>query len=90
MNFFRELKNRITLDSPKFFKEFQKIGAYLVSSGFALVGVPAAFKTFIPEADIDFSLLIKIASYIVLAGLVICAMAKMPVENPDYPTLDKK
>jgi len=90
MNFFTELINRITLESPKFFKKWQTIGAYFVGSGFTLAGVPKAFKMMMPESTIDLSLVYTIASYIVLTGFIICAMAKMPVENPDYSTLDKK
>lgn len=90
MNFFTELKNRITLESPKFFKQWQKVGAWLYKAGFALIGVPAGFQALVPDANIDLSLLLKIASYMVLAGLIIRGMAALPVQNTDYPTLDKK
>jgi len=78
MNFFKELTNRITSDSPKFFKKLQGLGLYLSGASTAVLAIPG-----IPET------LKTIASYALTAGLVITAVSKLPVKDPDYSTLDK-
>ena len=90
MNFFQELKNRAALESPKFFKKVQAVGVWLLAVGLALVGLPAGFEAVVPTANIDLSILLKVSSYMVLAGMIIKIIAGLPVINPDYPTLDKK
>lgn len=91
MNFFTELSNRWTANSPRFFKKLISFGAWLTATGAALVGVPAAAEQIIPEtANFNLSLLGTISSYMVLAGLIISIVAKLPVKDPDYENLDKK
>lgn len=90
MNFFTELSNRWTKESPKFQKKLVSFGLWLLSAGTALIGVPAAMTEIIPkEVNFDLSLLGTISSYMILAGLVISAVAKTAVKDPDYKTLDK-
>lgn len=79
MNFFIELNNRITSDSPKFFKKLQALGLYLTgAAGSVLVipGIPESVKT--------------IAGYSLTIGAVLAAVSKLPVKDPDYSTLDQK
>lgn len=89
INFWTELSNRWSKTSPVFFKKFQAFGAWCTATGGALIGVPAALNATV-ETTIDLSVMLRIASYLVLAGLVISAMSKLPVKDPDYTTLDKK
>lgn len=89
MNFFTELSNRWTESSPKFFKKLISFGAWLTATGLGLIGIPAGLTEIIPTAvDFDLSLLGKIASYMVLAGLIISVVAKLPVKDPE--NLDQK
>lgn len=79
MNFLTELNNRITSESPKFFKKLQALGLYLIGASTTVLAIPA-----IPEN-------VKIiASYALTAGLVLAAVSKLPVKDPDYSTLDQK
>ena len=79
MNFFTELSNRWTENSPKFFKKLQYIGLYLASVGGGLTAIPG-----VPEK------LSQIGGYLLTAGAVIAVIAKLPVKDPDYSSLDKK
>lgn len=91
MNFFTELSNRWTANSPNFFKKLISFGAWLTATGIGLIGVPAALQQIIPKtANFDLSLLGTISSYMVLAGLIVSVIAKLPVKDPDYTTLDQK
>lgn len=79
MNFFTELNNRVSSDSPKFFKKLQALGLYLTgAAGSVLVipGIPESVKT--------------IAGYALTVGAVLAAVSKLPVKDPDYSTLDQK
>lgn len=91
INFWTEWSNRWTANSPIFFKKLISLGAWLTATGIGLIGVPAGLEQIIPDtANFDLSLLAKIASYMVLAGLIISVVAKLPVKDPDYSQLDKK
>jgi hypothetical protein len=79
MNFFTELDNRISSDSPKFFKILQALGLYLTGAAGSVLVIPG-----IPEN------LKVIAGYALTAGAVLAAVSKLPVKDPDYSTLDKK
>lgn len=79
MNFFTELSNRWTENSPKFFKKLQYIGLYLASVGGGLTTIPS-----VPEK------LAEIGGYLLTAGAVLAFVAKLPVKDPDYSSLDKK
>lgn len=79
MNYFQEFKNRLTKETPKFFKRMLWLGGYLSTAAGAVLAIPG-----IPEK------LQVIAGYVLTAGLVIAAMSKLPVKSPDYDTLDKK
>lgn len=76
--FFTELKNRLTSNSPKFFKKIQRFGIWLAGIATVLIAVPE-----VPD-DIH-----KICGYIITGSLVMAAVAKMPVKDPDYTTLDE-
>jgi hypothetical protein len=78
MNFFTELNNRITSDSPKFFKKLQALGLYLTGAAGSVLVIPG-----IPEN------LKVIAGYILTVGAVLAAVSKLPVKDPDYSTLDR-
>lgn len=78
MNFFTELKNRITLNSPLFFKKIQATGITLTLLSTALIGIPG-----IPDR------VQEIAGYILTAGIVMTTVAKLTVKDPDYTVLDK-
>jgi len=81
-NFLNELWNRWTETSPKFFKKLIAFGAWLTAAGGGLIGIPAALTAIIPkEVNFDLSLLGTIASYMVLAGLIISVVAKLPVND---------
>lgn len=91
MKFLTELSNRWSANSPLFFKKLISFGAWLTATGIGLIGVPAALEQIIPKtANFDLSLLGTISSYMILAGLVISVVAKLPVKDPDYNKLDKK
>lgn len=79
MNFFTELNNRLTKDSPKFFKKLQYLGLYLSGAAGAILAIPSLHNK-----------LQEVAGYILTAGLVLTAVSKLPVKDPDYSTLDKK
>lgn len=79
MNFVTELNNRIFSDSPKFFKKLQAIGLYLTGAATAILAIPS-----IPQR------IQEVASYALTAGLVLAAVSKLPVKDPDYSTLDQK
>lgn len=78
LNFWIELKNRLSSNSPKFFKKLQAIGVWLAGIATVLLTIPA-----LPDIIHD------ISGYIITGSLVMAAVAKMPVKDPDYPTLDK-
>lgn len=82
MKFLTELSARWTASAPTFFKKIQSLGNWLTASGLGLIGVPAAANTMI-GTDIDLSLMVKIASYMIVAGLAITAVAKLPVRDTD-------
>lgn len=79
MKFLTELMNRLTANSPKFFKKLQYFGLYLTGLGGGLVAIPG-----IPEK------IATIGGYLLTAGAVISVVAKLPVKDPDYESLDKK
>lgn len=72
MNFLIELWNRLTANSPKFFKKLQYFGLYLTGLGGGLIAIPG-----IPEK------IATIGGYIITAGAVISVVAKLPVTNPN-------
>lgn len=83
MNFLKELSIRWTEGSPKFFKTLISIGAWLTATGLGLIGIPAGLTELIPkEVNFDLSLLGTISSYMVLAGLIVSVVAKLPVSDP--------
>lgn len=81
MNFFTELSARWSATAPTFFKTVQKIGGWLLATGLGLIAVPATIETMLPEFDFDLSLLGTISSYMVLAGVIINVVAKLPVSD---------
>lgn len=82
MTFFQELSERWNANSPTFFKKLSSFGAYLTATGTGLVGIPAALNAVV-NTTIDVSLLGTIASYMILAGLVIAVVSKLPVKDPE-------
>jgi len=90
MNFFTELKNRFTLEAPKFHKKLIAFGKWLLAVAIALTAFPAGYEALFPNSGIDLSLLAKISSYMGLAGLLISTVAGTAVKDPDYSTLDKE
>ena len=83
MNFFTELSARWSASAPTFFKKVQAIGVWLLGTGLGLIAVPATIEQMLPNWDFDLSLLGSIASYIVLAGVIINVVAKLPVKDTD-------
>lgn len=83
MDFFTELSARWAASAPSFFKTVQKIGGWLLATGLGLIGVPAAIEQILPSYDFDLSLLGSIASYMVLAGVIVNVVAKLPVKDTD-------
>ncbi len=72
MKFFTELMNRLTANSPKFFKKLQYFGLYLSAVGGGLIAIPG-----IPEK------IVTIGGYLLTAGAVLSVVAKLPVTNPE-------
>lgn len=89
MNFFTELKNRLTLEAPKFHQKLIGFGKWLLATAIALTALPSGYEVLFPNAGIDLTLLIKISSYMGLAGLLISLVAGTAVKDPDYKTIDK-
>ena len=83
LNFFTELQNRWTKHSPLFFKKLMNFGAGLTAASLTLVGLGAIPGIAIPD------IVPQIAGYLATAGATITFIAKLPVKNPDYETLDK-
>lgn len=81
MNFFTELSKRFSASAPAFFKKVQSIGNWLTVTGLGLVGVPAALEQVLPNTNFDLTLLGTIASYMVLSGIIINVVAKLPVTD---------
>ena len=88
INFFQELSNRWTSTSPIFFKKLTSFGGWLTATGTALVGVPAALNAVV-KTDMNLAILGTISSYMVLAGIIIAVVSKLPVKDPDYKELDQ-
>lgn len=88
INFWVELKNRWKKDSPIFQEKLQAFGVWLAATGGALIAIPASLNG-LDVAEINLGLMIKIASYMILAGTIIKATAKTAVKDADYKTLDK-
>lgn len=82
MTFFKELSERWTANSPTFFKKLSAFGAYLSATGAGLVGIPSALNAIV-DTDMNISILGTIASYMVLAGLIIAVVSKLPVKDPE-------
>lgn len=80
--FVSELSKRLTKESPQFFKKVAKIGNWLTGLGLSLIGIPAAIQQVLPDSTFDLSLLAKIASYVVLAGIIITTVSKTTVAEP--------
>lgn len=76
--FWIELKNRLSSNSPKFFKKFQAFGIWLAGIATVLIAIPE-----LPDE------VHKICGYIITGSLVMAAMAKMPVKDANYTTLDQ-
>lgn len=72
MNFLIELWNRLTANSPKFFKKLQYFGLYLSGLGGGLVAIPGISEK-----------IAAIGGYLLTAGAVISVVAKLPVTNPE-------
>jgi len=72
MKFLTELWNRLTANSPKFFKKLQYFGLYLSAVGGGLIAIPG-----VPEK------IATVGGYLLTAGAVISVVAKLPVTNPD-------
>lgn len=72
MKFFTELWNRLSANSPTFFKKLQYFGLYLSGLGGGLIAIPG-----VPEK------IATIGGYLLTAGAVISVVAKLPVTNPD-------
>lgn len=72
MKFLTELWNRLTANSPVFFKKLQYFGLYLSGLGTSLIAIPG-----IPEK------ISAIGGYLITAGMVLSVAAKLPVTNPD-------
>lgn len=89
MNFWTELLTRWALDTTTFHKKLRGLGVKILSIGSALILVPATFNTTIDalgiklDQEFDLSLLIKIASYFILAGIIISAVASTAVKDPE-------
>lgn len=78
MKFLRELYNRFTLESPKFFKVLQKLGIIASSVSIGLLAIPEV------TGDIK-----KIAGYLLAFSIGVAATAKTPVIDSDVKDLDK-
>jgi len=89
MNFLTELFNRFELEAPKFHKKLIAFGKWLLGLAVSLTALPAGYELLFPNSGIDLSLLIKISSYLGLAGFLISTVAGTAVKDPDYSTLDK-
>lgn len=83
LNFFTELKNRWNKNSPLFFQKLTKFGAWLTGLSVTFIGLSAIPGVTIPE------IVPQIAGYLATAGAVTTLVAKLPVKDPDYNTLDK-
>lgn len=88
MDFFSELLKRWTLTTTSFHKKLRGWGTKITATGMALILVPATYNTMIEglgikmEKEFDLSLLITIASYIILLGITISAVASTAVADP--------
>ena len=83
LNFFTELKNRWTQNSPLFFQKLSKFGAALTAASLSLVGLAEIPGITLPE------IVPQIAGYLATAGAAVTLVSKLPVKDPDYTTLDK-
>ncbi len=76
-----EIIKRLTSESPTFFKRIQAIGITLGSVGTALLLIPASVVV-LP------AVVITVAGYFVVAGVVATTVAKTAVADPSV--LEKK
>ena len=83
MNFVKETLVRLKAESPSYFKKVRLFADWLTATGLGLVGVPAAIEQMAPQFDFDLSLLMRIASYMIVAGIVIKVFGKLPVSDPE-------
>jgi hypothetical protein len=83
MNFFNELKKRLALPSPEFFKRIAKFGKWAMAVGGILV-LPLVPS----ELGVDINLPVKlpaifstIGGYLVVGGYLVKKMADLTVED---------
>lgn len=81
MGFYQELLRRWTLESPCFHKKIIESGKWLLATSIALTALPAGYEVLFPNAGIDLAVLIKISSYMGLAGLIISIVAGTTVKD---------
>lgn len=81
MTFLSELASRWKLESPTFHKKIISFGKWLLATAIALTALPAAYEALFPNAGIDMGVLIKISSYMGLAGFIISIVAGTTVKD---------
>lgn len=79
----KEIITRWSLESPSFFQNVQRVGAFLMGLSVILIGLEGQYPTVgLPDS------IAKIGGYMAVAGSVMMAIAKLTVK--DYEELDKK
>lgn len=81
MSFLTELKKRLSLEAPEFHKKIILFGNWLLATAIALTALPSAYDLMFPNAGIDLGLIVKISSYMGLAGFLISRVAGTAVKD---------
>ena len=72
-----KLKDRLTSETPSFFKKVRKIGIILAATGAAIIGLPATLPVAMPVV------LLNAAGYLVAAGTVAAAVSQSVVKGDE-------
>jgi len=80
MKFIIEFKKRWNKESPAFFVKVTNISLWLIGTGTSLSAIPALINA-TGATDIDLSFLLKLSSYMIVAGTSIGIVAKTTVKD---------
>jgi hypothetical protein len=73
-----KLKDRLTSETPNFFKKVRTIGIILAAAGAAIIGLPATLPAIVLPA-----VLVNVAGYLVAAGTVATAVSQTVVKGDE-------
>lgn len=82
MNFWQELRRRWALESPEFFEKIARFGAWLMGVALLVLApeMPAGVGIEMPQLVPP--IVVKIASYVFVAGVMMNRIAKLTVKDP--------